>query len=121
MNFYVAGKWEERAEVKKLMNILKSKGHEITMDWTVHEHADDGYPEQYSVDDIEGVEKAEAFVGLFINPNSYKGALVELGVALTRCDMVYIIGHAVDSCIFINPAMVDQFDTIEDFLLKGLK
>ena len=116
MRVYVAGKWEEREAVKKLQQALIKMGHTITVDWTGHEIDDEGYPLTYAQDDVRGVQEADAYVGRFLKENNYKGALVELGVALGLNKQVYIIGHAIDSCLFVHHFLVRIFDTEPEFL-----
>lgn len=116
MKFYVAGKWEDREAVKKLQEALIELGHTITVDWTWHEKADEGYPIQYSIDDIKGVQLADAYVGLFIEDYRYKGALVEMGAALGLHKRVYLIGHAIDTCLFAKHPLVQQFENEYEFL-----
>ena len=120
MRIYISGKWEERELVKQIYRRLEKAGHTITCDWTNHTEEDDGYPTQYAEDDIEGVRTADLFIGLFLTDHSYKGALVELGVALGRPVPVYIIGHAIDSCLFADALGVTKFETIDD-CLEALK
>lgn len=122
MRIYVSGKWEDREAVRELQKALIKMGHEITVDWTYHEKDDVGYPRTYAQDDIWGVRDAQVYVGLFLKENNYKGALVELGVALGLMDKrVYIIGHAIDSCLFIHHPLVTQVESIEELLglLRG--
>lgn len=116
MKIYVAGKWEEREEVRKLQQQLRHLGHQITVDWTWHERDDPGFPTQYAVDDIKGVIACNAYVGIFKNGLSYKGALVEMGVALACGKMVFIIGHAIDSCLFVSHPSVQKFETELEFI-----
>lgn len=114
--FYVAGKCEEREKIRELMQTLISLGNEITVDWTVHERSDTGYPAAYAQEDIEGVRRADIYIGYFMNKNDYKGALVELGAALGLGKRVFIVGHAIDSCIFVGHPLVTQVDSKEEFL-----
>lgn len=116
MNFYVAGKWEERAEIRKLQNKLRELGHMITVDWTWHEVDDPGFPSQYAIEDINGASWADAYVGRFITRHDYKGALVEMGATLAMGNKVFIIGHAIDSCLFVGHPLVKQFDNEDEFL-----
>lgn len=120
MKFYVAGKWEDKEAVKKLQEALIKLGHKITVDWTWHEKADEGYPIQYSIDDIRGVQLADAYVGLFMGQYHYKGALVEMGAALGLGKRVYLIGHAIDSCLFAKHPLIQQFEN-ENELLSYIK
>lgn len=116
MKFYVAGKWEEREEIRKLQAELRRLGHLITIDWTWHEVDDPGFPSQYAVEDIIGATSADAYIGVFVNSHSYKGALVEMGAALACGKSVYIIGRAIDSCLFAGHPLVQRFDTELEFL-----
>ena len=117
MKLYVAGKWEERLNVKLLMVRLKSIGHEITMDWTDSKYEDEAYPVEYSIADIDGVYAADMYAGLFVRPYQYRGALVEMGVALGLRIPCAIIGHQIDSCIFVHHPLVTQYDSTTDFVL----
>jgi len=112
MKFYIAGKWEERDNIRFIQKQLIRLGHEITKDWTIDEEGEAGFPVINVVEDISGVKTADVFVGLFINNLDYKGALVELGAALAGRKPCYIIGHAMDACIFLQHPLVTQVDTV---------
>jgi len=114
--FYIAGKWEEREQIREIQKALIEKGHEITCDWTYHEKDDPGYPVTYAVEDIEGVKNCDVYVGVFVSDLNYKGALVEMGAALATFKTVCIIGHAIDSCLFREHPLVGWYDTVEEFL-----
>jgi len=116
MKFYIGGKWEEREGVRKLQNELRRLGHIITIDWTWHEEDDPGFPSQYAIEDIVGVTSCDAYVGRFVSKVNYRGALVEMGAALAGGKRVFIIGHAIDSCLFANHPLVQRFDNEAVFL-----
>ena len=116
MNFYVAGKFEEKEYIRLLQDELRELGHTITIDWTWHKEEDSGFRSQYAIEDINGASWADAYVGRFISKHDYKGALVEMGAALAMRKSVYIIGHAVDSCLFMGHPLVKQFDNEDEFL-----
>ena len=116
MKFYVAGKWEDRKTVRKLMDKIQDFGHAITYDWTKDEETDEGYPIVNAINDTRGVQICDAYVGRFIDKNEYKGALVEFGIALGLNKRIFIIGHAVDSCIFTNHPAVQRFENELEFL-----
>lgn len=120
MRFYVAGKWEDRYNVRLVQTILINHGHEITCDWTPHGEDDLGYPSGYAIEDINGVVSADMYIGLFRDKYDYKGALVEMGVALGCGIPVYIAGDAIDSCLFVYHPLVKKFDTIEELLKEAL-
>ncbi len=116
MKFFISGKFEDRLNIRYLQNELKKMGHEITEDWTYHEYSDKGYPEEYAISDIEGVSKADTFVGRFVADYNYKGAFVEMGVALGQGKRCFVIGHAIDSCIFLHHPLVRRVESDKEFL-----
>lgn len=114
--FFCSGKFEDRINIRKLQQSLKNLGHEIVEDWTIHEYSDKGYPIEYAEDDIYGVSQCDVYVGRFIADYNYKGAFVEMGVALALRKEVCIIGHAIDSCIFVHHSLVKRFENEEQFI-----
>ena len=116
MKFYIAGKFQEREEIRKLQNELRKMGNIVTIDWTWHEEDDPNYPSQYAIEDIIGATSCDAYVGLFVNEVNYKGALVEMGAALACGKMVFIIGHAIDSCLFTSHPSVQKFENELEFI-----
>ena len=115
MRFYVAGKFDDRLCVRGLMDKLEELGHEITFDWTTEHYQNKEETHEDAMECFDGVGSADAFIGLFVNDLPYKGALVEMGAALGWYADVYIIGHAIDSCIFSKLA-TQQFENEEEFL-----
>ncbi len=116
MKFYVAGKWQDRENVRQLMDSIQGLGHVITYDWTIDEENAAGYPVVNTINDTRGVQICDAYVGRFVNKNKYQGALVEFGIALGCNKRIFIIGHAVDTCIFTNHPSVQRFETELEFL-----
>lgn len=117
MKFFISGKFEDKENIRKLQQAVKDLGHEITEDWTYHEYSDKGYPVEYAKSDIEGVKNCDVYVGRFVADYNYKGAFVEMGVALGLGKTVYTIGHAIDSCIFIHHPNVLCFEDDYGFVL----
>ncbi len=116
MRFFVSGKFEDRKNVRELMDKLEALGHTITHDWTVDKETDEGYPVVHAMNDLRGVQVCDALVGRFIKKNHYRGSLSELGAALGLNKKVYIIGHGADECIFTNHPSVQRFETELEFL-----
>lgn len=118
MKIYVAGKFQERAYIKTVMWWLEGMGHEITFDWTdpQYQHKDET-PED-ATECVRGVSGADIYVGVFKHILNYKGALVEMGVALGLGIPVYIVGHAIDSCLFTKHPLVKKFDTLDQLFLE---
>ena len=109
MKIYVAGKWEDRERVSDIMRILRGVGFEITWDWTDHKYEDEANPQQYCADDVQGVKDANLYLGIFIADYHYRGALVEMGIALGVGIPVWLFGDKADGCIFSNHPSVRKF------------
>ncbi len=116
MKVYVAGKFEEGKQVKVLQELLRKLGHTITFDWSIDEYKQKEPESRDALLCKQGVIDADLYVGLFVNNNAYKGALIEMGIALAEDMPVCIIGHAIDSCIFLKLPDITQFDDIPTFL-----
>ena len=116
VEFFVSGKFEDRANIRLLQQKLRDMGYEIVEDWTNHEYTDKGYPVEYAEADILGVKKCDVYVGRFIADYNYKGAFVEMGAAIALNKDVCVIGHAADSCIFVYHPRVKRFESEEEFL-----
>ena len=98
MNIYVAAKWEERERAREIMIQLIEAGHIITYDWT---QAVEQMSCEQALRDLHGVFEADALVLIAEHDLAYKGALVEMGMAIACGLPVYVLGHAIDSCIFM--------------------
>ncbi len=136
MRIYVAGKWQEKAQVKQVQLALMAVGHTITHDWTVHEMG--AHESQLDTDvligthwydpeelanqargDLRGVMQAEAIVICAINPHKYSGTLTEMGIALGCGRRVLIIGDNIDGNIFtwlpevkVYPSVAEVIDAL---------
>ena len=114
MRIYVAAKWEEKDQARRLMTLLEQHGHTITYDWTQCSVCD----AEQAQKDRQGVMSADAFVGLFERDLAYCGAIAEFGMACAREIPCYLIGHAIDvergKCIFTKLPNVHQGETFED-------
>ena len=62
MEFYVAGKFSDRKNIRKLMDKLEGLGHAISYDWTMGEETDEGYPIVNVINDTRGVGICNAYV-----------------------------------------------------------
>src|SRR5471030_1765684 len=101
MKIYVASKFENIHEVKRVINLLRGSGHEITADWTTHEHVQpvtDGNRElamKYAVEDLNGTKTCDIFILLTTQANGV-GSTTEFGAALLSSVMnkkpkVYVV------------------------------
>ena len=116
MKLYVAGKWEDRERVSDIMRILRGIGFEITCDWTDHKYEDEAYPQQYCADDVQGVKDADLYIGIFVDSYIYRGALVEMGIALGVGIPVWLLGTKQDDCIFSHHPSVKKFKAWEELI-----
>ncbi len=99
MKIYVAGKWEEKVQVREVMKQLMDAGHTITHDWTIAEL--NGIPNtEQALADKKGVMVADALVCVFEKDLRYSGALTEFGIAVAKGIPIYFLGHACDGNIF---------------------
>lgn len=110
---YVASKYENKEDVRKLMYALIEHGHTITEDWT---HSLEENNNNAAVACWQGVVNCEVFIGLFDKPYQFKGAYVELGIAIALHKIIVIIGHHADAQTFIHLSWLHKFETIEEFL-----
>ena len=134
MKIYVAGKFQEKAQVRAVQAALIADGHTITHDWTAHDvgHAEPGGPDWVEIyhqwydpkelalqaaGDLLGVEFADAFVLCAQNSHKYSGALTEMGMALANVIPVYIIGRNLGSNIFTRLSIVEVYDTVEEVIV----
>ena len=117
MKFYIAAKWQSRAEVRTLMNLLEARGHTITVDWTTHVNPQNqSILQEWAERDEEGVKQCDIFIGLFRESEVGNGAVVEMGIALGLGKRIWIVGDAIDSCIFMLHPLVTKFPNIEAML-----
>lgn len=96
MRIYVGAKWEEKDVARHIMDRLEKAGHTITYDWTLCDQANS----LQALLDKQGVMTADAFVGIFERELKYQGAIAEFGIACAMEIPCYLIGHALDNCIF---------------------
>lgn len=111
MKIYVASKFENTLAVQIMHRVLREAGHEITHDWTVEDLAAENDPAlavRCAIDDVEGVEDADAVV-LLMHPNM-KGAWVEFGIALARFIPIVVVGGPRFECIFERLPSVAHVD-----------
>lgn len=138
MKIYVAGKWSERNRVKSIMEALESRKHTITCDWTRHiaperitkAHGDGLFTKSYdwsknedwaqnghktyAEEDLEGVRLCDVLVAYMPTPEIfYKGAWIEIGIALGLNKKVIIIGKDITT-VFLGLSNIFVVDYKED-------
>ncbi len=124
MRVYVAARFGRKEEVRRIYDLLKEKGHEITADWTVHRPIKP-YGENprmsgaYAEEDVRGVLDADVF--LMIGDGGGTGLHVELGAAIASYLLrgrpkIYVAGEG--SMFYFHPA-VNRVRTVDE-LLKSI-
>jgi hypothetical protein len=121
LKVYVGAKYCERGTAKRLMRALEAQGHTITVDWTQHTKEDAASLALYATEDVKGVQRCNVAIFIMERPHKYKGCWVEMGVALGKGRKVIIIGHAGDSCVFIDHPNVSQISDLKTFIDASLK
>lgn len=116
LKIYVAGKWKEREKVRSIMDMFESRGHIITCDWTKHiapekidkdhDWAQNGH-KTYAEEDLEGVKNCDILVAYMPDPDVfYKGAWIEIGIALGLNKKVIIIGKDITTVFLGLPNVI---------------
>lgn len=127
MKVYLATTSHDFHKAKKLMEVIRSKGHSITCDWTVDLHLEKTMSEKTSVDraksDTNGVKQADILIVVMQKKMKEKmtGAALEIGVAIgaevpiavveMECDFEHFFSHHPDIHLFKN--LEDVFEFME--------
>lgn len=84
-NIYIAGKWSQKEEIRKIMSEITSLGYKITHDWTYNETLTNSSKEmeKYAELDINGVKNADIVLAIMTDVEyAYRGTFTELGCAI---------------------------------------
>lgn len=99
---YVAGKWSERERIEKVLEELRDRGYTITVDWTTH--VDPDMFKEFVLEDIEGIKNSDILLACMWTKNIfYKGAWIEVGIALGLDKRIIIIGEEVKGIFLSHP------------------
>jgi nucleoside 2-deoxyribosyltransferase len=116
MRIYVASKFEEKDRTRKIIEVLRNMGHQITHDWTheiPYEEGDPRGPPYYrkcAEADVAGVQTADAIIVL--SHQHGKGMFVEMGIAIARGIPIVAVGPHFNT-IFYELPTVTKVQTIE--------
>ena len=102
MKLYLAAKFEQKMEMRKIRNFLQNDGHEVTSRWIDVEHEEDSSHtvtdadrREYAAMDVADVLAADALIA-FSNPRSEPaiggGRHVEFGIALQAGRDIIVVG-----------------------------
>ncbi len=119
MRIYVAGRFEEKASVKVIQNMLREAGHTITFDWTNEDSSGKSgkaridYLKLQALSDELGVQACDVFV--LLHDDNCRGGFIELGMALAYEKIVIVIcgRNRPHPVIFYHDPSIHHFDTIE--------
>ena len=126
MKVYVASRFENKEEVRRVYSLLVEKGYSITADWTIHKRVQPVtditrvLATEYALEDIEGVIDCDVFIFLTME-KSGTGSTTEFGAALLsqivrHKPKVYVVGHYIEqNLFFIHPSVILK-QTIEDVI-----
>lgn len=125
MKIYVAARFYEKDEVRRIYRLLLAKDHQITADWTLHENIKP-YSQnpviagEYASEDIDGVTSSDAFI-LLTGEKVGGGVSSELGAAIASYEAfehpkIYIVGPYFDNSVMYYHPAVNRRDTIEEVL-----
>jgi hypothetical protein len=130
MKVYVAGSSGEIDRVKRVMATLRSRGYEITHDWTgeveaarAANYSDSTYPTDMrfacASADYCGVANADVVVLLLPKTTTSRGMWVEFGIALGHepSPAIFVVGDALQS-IFCE--LADEIVEDEESLIDRL-
>jgi len=110
MKIYVASKFENYPDVRRVYADLRQLGHEITLDWTEM----GGPTQEVAVVEWNAIVSCDLFIGLFDKPFIFKGAWVEFGIALGHKKNCILVGEEIpQSCVFHLLPMVKVVPSIQ--------
>lgn len=125
MDVYVASKFSNKVEVKRVQDLLRSAGHEITYDWTNDDQIDVAGPcDSYKIpvnlkvardlarQDYLGVRAAHAVIFLPVEEGG-RGCYTEMGFAIAWKIPVIVVGPYFNSIFMYLPGVVRVNDTPE--------
>lgn len=124
MRFYVASKFERKADVQRTIDALRRLGHTIIGDWTTHDAerevgaARERMLTAFAKEDRYAVEHCDVF--LLLHDERCRGGFTELGIALANRRRIIVIGGASSfpekGPIFYADPAVEHYDNTAMFL-----
>ncbi|GAG39012.1 unnamed protein product, partial [marine sediment metagenome] len=107
MKYYVAAHQKDKATARKVQKMLIAGGHEITADWTeLAEEGDNEFLRDVVLECEEGVRGCDYLVLLMWKNFPYRGAWVELGIAIALKKQIFLIGEYGLKCDFAHHPLV---------------
>lgn len=121
MKFYIAARWQRRAEAHSLAKSLIQLGHSVTSRWITEDRYTTGTDAECAEVDLQDVLAADTVVSLTEIPrgNSRGGRHVEFGLALGNSKRVVVVGPREN--VFHSLETVEHFDSVTDFIKYELE
>lgn len=130
ISFYVAGPFQQRNEIRKIMNQVRNEGYVIKSDWTNHKpikpyNENTKLAAKYALQDIEGAVSCDIFV--LFPPEKGGGTLfAELGAAIesSKVKHRFVVGaNNSRSTVFFHPKVkrVKGIKQVFSFLAREKK
>ena len=127
MKIYVAARFHEKDEVRRIYKLMIDKGHTITADWTKHKNVkpySDNPKEagNYSVEDMQGTLDSDVFI-IISSKEAGGGVSAELGAAIAHHvasgkPKVYAVGPYFDPNAFYFHPSVTRCVSIAEILAE---
>jgi len=112
---YLAGSWENRHKIRKMMDRIEKAGHIITTDWTWHDSDNPATLTDYANGDYLGVKRADVLV--LDGETRSSGKMTEFGMAIAWNKPVILIGDISNIFKYIGVyAKAKDIDEVIDML-----
>lgn len=121
MKIYVAGPYSKKDEVRRVQDLLRAAGHQITFDWTACDDSNltgfqrFAHRRQCAIDDGKGVYDAVALVVVCPHDSTAGGLDFEMGLAVAWRRILIVIGEERENeTIFLSLPGVIRASVAED-------
>jgi nucleoside 2-deoxyribosyltransferase len=126
---YVAGKFEDKEQIREVQRKFREAGFEISHDWTTEDGTGmegaelDTYMAQCAKNDFFGVLQAD-FVVIMNHAKAF-GTMTEMGLALAWGKPVYVVGAPIRDNIFFHLSLeefgIQCVDSVEQAVRRALE
>lgn len=132
MKFYVASSIKNKDKVQDVLGALKTKGHEVTTDWTLTDDISEDerglkrdYMRSIAKRDFEAIRECDVFV-LLSKPSEGRSMYVELGLAIamhgaTGKPSVFVVGPDNNESVFYFHPAVQCVGILDEALERAMQ
>jgi nucleoside 2-deoxyribosyltransferase len=119
MKLFIAGKVGKEEEARKVMEMVREAGHEITFDWTSIPHLrpyekNEEMSKNAAILEAQAASKCDALI--LLADEKGVGMYVELGIALANGKPVFVIGGEGIPTMFLFHPLVQRVKTVREAL-----